>query len=50
MSDALLVDQLVGQHQVAVKNPQANYRPVPGVSAATILGDGNVTLIVDLAA
>ena len=45
---ALLVDHLVGQHQVVVKNLEANYRKVPGVSAATILGDGSVALIVDV--
>ena len=47
---ALLVDHLVGQHQVVVKNLETNYRRVPGISAATILGDGNVTLILDVAA
>ncbi|HWW08218.1 chemotaxis protein CheA [Collimonas sp.] len=47
---ALLVDQLVGQHQVVVKNLETNYRKVPGISAATILGDGSVALIVDVAA
>lgn len=45
---ALVVDQLVGQHQVVVKNLESNYRKVPGVSAATILGDGSVALIVDV--
>ncbi len=45
---ALLVDHLVGQHQVVVKNLEANYRKVPGVSAATILGDGSVALIIDV--
>ena len=47
---ALLVDQLIGQHQVVVKNLEMNYRKVPGISAATILGDGSVALIVDVAA
>jgi two-component system chemotaxis sensor kinase CheA len=47
---ALLVDQLVGQQQVVVKNLETNYRKVPGISAATILGDGNVALIIDVAA
>ncbi len=46
---ALLVDELVGQHQVVVKNLEANYRKVPGVSGATILGDGRVALILDVA-
>ncbi|MEW5882494.1 MAG: chemotaxis protein CheW, partial [Pseudomonadota bacterium] len=46
---ALLVDELVGQQQVVVKNLEANYRRVPGVSGATILGDGRVALIIDVA-
>jgi two-component system chemotaxis sensor kinase CheA len=45
---ALLVDHLIGQHQVVVKNLESNYRKVPGISAATILGDGSVALIVDV--
>ena len=46
---ALLVDDLIGQQQVVVKNLETNYRKVPGVSAATILGDGSVALILDIA-
>lgn len=46
---ALLVDDLLGQQQVVVKNLETNYRKVPGVSAATILGDGSVALILDIA-
>lgn len=45
---ALEVDELLGQQQVVVKNLEANYRRVPGVSGATILGDGRVALIVDI--
>ncbi len=48
MRFALMVDHLIGQHQVVVKNLEANYRKVPGISAATILGDGSVALIVDV--
>ncbi|MBF6025634.1 chemotaxis protein CheW [Lysobacter niastensis] len=44
---ALEVDELLGQQQVVVKNLEANYRRVRGVSGATILGDGRVALIVD---
>jgi two-component system chemotaxis sensor kinase CheA len=44
---ALEVDELLGQQQVVVKNLEANYRRVPGISGATILGDGRVALIVD---
>ncbi|AZV31273.1 chemotaxis protein CheW [Cobetia sp. ICG0124] len=45
---ALLVDELIGQQQVVVKNLEKNYRKVPGVSSATILGDGRVSLILDV--
>ena len=45
---ALLVDELIGQQQVVVKNLERNYRKVPGVSSATILGDGRVSLILDV--
>ncbi len=45
---ALMVDQLIGQHQVVVKNLEANYRKVPGASGATIMGDGRVALILDV--
>ncbi len=44
---ALLVDELLGQHQVVVKNLETNYRKVANVSGATILGDGTVALILD---
>lgn len=47
---ALFVDELVGQQQVVVKNLESNYRKVAGISGATILGDGCVSLIVDVAA
>jgi len=47
---ALLVDELLGQQQVVVKNLEANYRRVPDVSGATIMGDGRVALILDTAA
>jgi two-component system chemotaxis sensor kinase CheA len=45
---ALLVDGLVGQQQVVVKNLESNYRKVAGISGATILGDGGVSLILDV--
>jgi two-component system chemotaxis sensor kinase CheA len=47
---ALLIDDLVGQQHVVVKNLEANYRKVAGISGATILGDGGVSLILDVAA
>jgi len=41
---------LLWLHQVVVKNLESNYRKIPGISAATILGDGSVALIVDVSA
>lgn len=45
---ALMVDALVGQQQVVIKSLEQNYRSVPGVAGATILGDGRVALILDV--
>lgn len=45
---AMLVDELLGQQQVVVKNLEANYRKVNDVSGATIMGDGRVALILDV--
>ena len=47
---ALLVDAIQGQRQVVIKSLEANYANVPGIAAATILGDGQVALIVDVEA
>jgi two-component system chemotaxis sensor kinase CheA len=47
---ALLVDELLGQHQVVIKSLESNFRKVPGMSGATIMGDGKVALILDVAA
>ncbi|MBC7404959.1 MAG: chemotaxis protein CheA [Cytophaga sp.] len=47
---ALFVDDLVGQQQVVVKNIESNYKKIPGISGATILGDGGVSLILDVKA
>ena len=47
---ALFVDDLVGQQQIVVKNLESNYRKVAGISGATILGDGGVSLIIDISA
>lgn len=49
-SAALWVDALIGQHQVVIKSLEANYRRVPGISGATIMGDGRVALILDVPA
>jgi two-component system chemotaxis sensor kinase CheA len=45
---ALVVDELVGQQQVVVKSLEANFRKVPGLSGATVMGDGSVALILDV--
>ena len=47
---ALFVDALVGQHQVVIKSLEANYRRVHGISGATIMGDGQVAMILDVSA
>ncbi|WP_366523808.1 chemotaxis protein CheW [Nevskia ramosa] len=47
---AMQIDELVGQQQVVIKSLEANYRRVRGVSGATILGDGRVSLIIDVGA
>jgi two-component system chemotaxis sensor kinase CheA len=45
---ALIVDELVGQQQVVVKSLETNFRKVPGLSGATVMGDGSVALILDV--
>ena len=46
---ALFVDDLVGQHQVVIKSLETNYKKVAGISGATIMGDGRVAMILDVA-
>lgn len=46
---ALFVDDLLGQQQVVIKSLETNFKKVEGVSGATILGDGTVALILDIA-
>ncbi len=45
---SLVVDELLGQQQVVIKNLETNFQKVPGVAGATILGDGRVALILDI--
>ncbi|MFA6015235.1 MAG: chemotaxis protein CheW [Gallionellaceae bacterium] len=47
---ALMVDDLLGQHQVVIKSLESNFRKVHGISGATIMGDGRVALILDVMA
>jgi two-component system chemotaxis sensor kinase CheA len=42
------VDELLGQQQVVIKSLQENFYPIPGISGATILGNGSVALILDI--
>jgi len=44
-----MVDDLVNQQQVVIKSLEANYQLVEGISGATILGNGRVSLIIDIA-
>lgn len=45
----VVVDELLAQQQVVIKSLEQNYRKVEGISGATILGDGTVSLILDVA-
>lgn len=44
----IVVDELVSEEQVVVKSLEQNYQPVPGISGATVLGDGTIALILDV--
>ena len=44
---ALVVDAILEQRQVVIKGLQQSYGHIPGVAAATILGDGQIALILD---
>ena len=44
----LLVDELIGMQEVVLKSLEKNFQTIPGLSGASILGDGRVSLILDL--
>ena len=44
----LLVDKILDQQQVVIKSMEENFFQIPGIAGATILGDGGVSLILDL--
>ena len=44
----LVVDQLIGMQEVVLKSLEKNFRAIPGLSGASILGDGRVSLILDV--
>lgn len=45
---SILVDDVTGQQQVVIKSLENNYKSVPGLTGATVLGDGSVALILDV--
>ena len=45
---ALVVDEIIGQQQVVIKSLEENFESIEGIAGGTILGDGNVALIVDV--
>jgi len=45
---ALIVDEIIGQQQVVIKSLEENFERIEGIAGGTILGDGNVALIVDV--
>lgn len=45
---ALIVDDIIGQQQVVIKSLEENFERIDGIAGGTILGDGNVALIVDV--
>lgn len=46
---AVIVDQILGQQQVVIKSIEQNFERLDGIAGATILGDGCVALILDVA-
>ncbi len=44
----LVVDELLGMQEAVLKSLERNFRPVPGLSGASILGNGRVSLILDI--
>ena len=46
--NALIIDSVEDQRQVVIKSLEKNYGEVPGIAAATILGDGRIGLILDV--
>ncbi|WP_055047016.1 chemotaxis protein CheW [Devosia sp. A16] len=45
---AVIVDDIIGQQQVVIKSLEENFQSIEGIAGGTILGDGNVALIVDV--
>lgn len=45
----IFVDDLLGQQQVVIKSLESNFMKIAGIAGATILGDGTVSLILDVA-
>ena len=47
-NQCLLVDEIVDQRPVVIKSMEENFVQVPGIAGATILGDGNISFILDV--
>jgi two-component system, chemotaxis family, sensor kinase CheA len=47
MTIGLYVDELVGRSDIVIKSLAENYMAIPGLSGASILGDGEVCLMLD---
>ena len=45
---AFVLDSIEGQQQVVIKSLESNYKRVPSIAAATILGNGRIALILDI--
>ena len=45
---ALAIDRLLGQQQFVIKSLESNYRRVPGIAGATVMGNGKIALILDV--
>lgn len=46
----IIVDELLGEQDVVIKSLAENFQNVDGITGASILGDGRVALILDIAA
>lgn len=44
----ITVDEVIGQYQTVIKNLGPLYKGTPGIMGATITGDGNVAMILDI--
>lgn len=43
-----IVDDLIGKHETVIKSLGKNFKDVPGLTGATIMGDGTIILVLDI--